>query len=302
MPILQARVSAEKVSVWNDQTGLSRPLRALWLTNSSGVTLDGGSFAVMEAETFAGEGIFEPIRPGEKRLISYATDLAVNASSRHATESQRVTRVRIARGTMTHESEIREKKTYTFRNEDASPRSIIVEHAIRPGFTLRSDVRPVESTAGWMRFRVDVGAKQTASLEIEEARPTEATFMLTNLNADQIGLFARQRTIDNATEEALRRILAQKAAISDIDSRKSSRQAEMERIFDDQQRLRENMKALRGSAEEKALLQRYTQQLSQQETRLEALQKEIGGLEAKQTVEQEKLDRMIAELAVDTKV
>ena len=39
------------------------------------------------------------------------------------------------------------------------------------------------------------------------------------------------------------------------------------------QRLRENIKALKGSAEEKALLQRYTKQLNGQESRLEELKK-----------------------------
>ena len=36
------------------------------------------------------------------------------------------------------------------------------------------------------------------------------------------------------------------------------------------------MKALRGSAEEKQLLQRYTRQLDQQETRIETLQTEMA--------------------------
>ena len=87
----------------------------------------------MEDETFAGEGIFDPIRPDEKRLVSYATDLALNVSSRNNTERERVSRVRINRGTMIQESEIREKKTYTFRNEDTAPRTVIVEHPVRPG-------------------------------------------------------------------------------------------------------------------------------------------------------------------------
>jgi hypothetical protein len=93
---------------------LLRPQRALWLTNSSGLTLDGGSFSVMEDETFAGEGIVDPIRPDEKRLVSYATDLALNVSSRNTTERQRVARVRISHGTMIQESEVREKKTTRF--------------------------------------------------------------------------------------------------------------------------------------------------------------------------------------------
>jgi len=51
VPIVQSPIIAEKVSVWNQQSGLPRPQRALWLTNSSGLTLDGGSFSVMEDET-----------------------------------------------------------------------------------------------------------------------------------------------------------------------------------------------------------------------------------------------------------
>ena len=38
VPILQARVDAEKVTLWSSRQ--PRPLRALWLTNSSGLTLD----------------------------------------------------------------------------------------------------------------------------------------------------------------------------------------------------------------------------------------------------------------------
>ena len=61
--------------------------------------------------------------------------------------------------------------------------------------------------------------------------------------------------------------------MSELDDRKDARDEEMKKIFDDQQRLRENMKALKGSSEEKLLVQRYTQQLNDQETRLEKLGK-----------------------------
>ncbi len=92
VPIVNSSIVAEKISVWNESYGSPRPQRALWRDNTSGLTLDGGSFSVLEEETFAGEGIFEAIRPGEKRLVSYATDLAVTVGSRHNSEHQRVTR------------------------------------------------------------------------------------------------------------------------------------------------------------------------------------------------------------------
>ncbi|HKV28783.1 MAG TPA: carboxypeptidase regulatory-like domain-containing protein, partial [Candidatus Acidoferrales bacterium] len=72
VPIVQVHIGAEKVSLWNNSLNSQRPLRALWMTNSSPLTLDGGSFTVLEDEAFAGEGLTDSIKPGEKRLVSYA--------------------------------------------------------------------------------------------------------------------------------------------------------------------------------------------------------------------------------------
>ncbi|HTT60372.1 MAG TPA: carboxypeptidase regulatory-like domain-containing protein [Bryobacteraceae bacterium] len=302
VPIVQSPIAAEKVSIWNEEAGLLKPQRALWLTNSSGLTLEGGSFSVLEEETFAGEGIFDPIRPNEKRLVSYATDLALNVSSKQGSEQERVTRVRINDGVMTQESEVREKKTYTFRNEDTSPRTVIVEHPVRSGYVLRNAVQPVETTAAWMRFRLEVGAKQTAELVVDEARPIEARYTLTDINGPLVATFVQQRSIDKSVEEALRKVLAQKAVIDDLTARSEARDGEMDKIFDDQKRLRENLKALKGSPEEKALVQRYTQQLNTQETRLETLRKEMEQIEAQKDKAQAGLDRMIGELSFDVKL
>ena len=302
VPIVQSPIEAEKVSIWNEQAGFPRPQRALWLTNSSGLTLDGGSFSVLEEETFAGEGIVEPIRPDEKRLVSYATDLALNASSKNSNERERVSRVRIAQGVLSQSSEIREKKTYTFRNEDSAPRTIIVEHPVRPGYELRGNAQPAEVTSAWMRFRVPVKPKETTTLVVEEAKPLENTYLLTNITSDQLVLFAREQSINKTIEEALRKLIAQKKVVEDLEAQKSARESEAERIFDDQQRLRENLKALKGSQEEKALVQRYTQQLNNQESRLEALQKDSERLDAKVETEQGELDRMIQALSFDVKL
>ncbi len=302
VPIVQSGVQAEKVSVWNEQAGPGRPQRALWLTNSSGLTLDGGSFSVMEDDTFAGEGIFDPIRPGEKRLIAYATDLALNVRARSTSEHERVTHVILAKGMLTQENELREKKAYTFRNEDSTPRSVIVEHPVRLGYELRGDARPVETTAAWNRFRLEVGAKQTSALVVEEARTEQTTYALSNLDANQVALFVKQRSVNPELEAALRRVLAQKDAVAGLESQKSAREEDIEQIFDDQQRLRENMKSLKGSAEEKALLQRYTQQLNAQETRLEELHKEVQQLSQQKDAAQVALDRTIEELAFDVKL
>jgi uncharacterized protein with NAD-binding domain and iron-sulfur cluster len=68
---------------------------------------------------------------------------------------------------------------------------------------------------------------------------------------------------------------------------------------EDQARIRENMKALKGSAKEKALLQRYTKQLDSQEDRLTTLNKEIPDLHQKQAQEQQRLDEMVQPISMD---
>jgi hypothetical protein len=59
------------------------------------------------------------------------------------------------------------------------------------------------------------------------------------------------------------------------------------------------MKALKGSSEEKALLQRYVGQLDSQESRLATLRKETTNLAAQQTQANSELDHMIMEVNVD---
>ena len=115
----------------------------------------------------------------------------------------------------------------------------------------------------------------------------------------QVDLFLTQSAIDKTVEESLRRVLAQKNVIENIRAKQSAVEDENQAIFDDQQRLRDNMKSLKGSVEEKLLIQRYTQQLNQQETKLDELRKQVADLNAQQQREQQKLDRMIQELSFD---
>jgi hypothetical protein len=78
VPILNASVEADKVTVWNEESGV---LRALWLKNTSGQTLDSGTFNIIDSGTFAGEGVFATVHPNERRLLSYAADTAVQVKS-----------------------------------------------------------------------------------------------------------------------------------------------------------------------------------------------------------------------------
>jgi hypothetical protein len=303
VPIVQAHVAAEKVSVWNASLGTPRPLRALWLTNSSPLTLDNGSFTVLENETYAGEGLTDAIKPGEKRLLSYAADLGVRVTDKSENDPQRVTHVRIARGLMIQTSEMRQMESYTVRNDDTTARTVVIEHPLRGGWTVSPDTpKPEETTSNTYRFVVHVEPKDTQILEVKEAEPIATQYQLTNLDANQLEFLIRQKSINSEIEAAFRKILEKKDAIVALNEQSEKLDAERTKIFDDQQRLRENLKALKGSAEERALTQRYTQQLADQENRLDALNKESADLQARETQAQAELDKMIEDLTFDTTI
>jgi hypothetical protein len=300
VPILQTDITAERVSLWSESLGVARPLRALWVNNASSLTLDGGSFSVLDSNTFAGEGLVEAVKPGERRLLSYATDLGLLVDTKLESTRERVTRVRMYRGTMTTTSEDREKKTYIVRNEDTTPRTLVIEHSARPEWKLREDgVKPEEKAAGLYRFRLNVAPKTTERLEVNEAKPLYTRYELNLVTSDDIELLLRQNSINAEIEKALRTIAAQKKVVADLDGTIKERQKAIDQIFADQGRLRENMKALKGSAEEKTLLQRYTKQLDEEETQLDALRKKKQDAEAEQKLANAVLQKMILELQMD---
>jgi len=300
VPIAQTEIEAEKVSLWSGTTGSGRPLRGLWLKNTSPLTFDGGSFSVLENEVFAGEGLTDPIKPGERRLISYATDLGLLVEASKNSQPQHVTRVKISKGVLTQVSELHERTLYTARNQDEGTRTLVVEHPARVEWQLAKAAKePDEKAPGVYRFRIEVPSKATTSLPVEEVRTLATSYQLANLSEDQIGVFVKQGTITGEMAEALKKITAQKAVVAKLEDEMENRQKDIDRIVEDQGRLRENMKALRGSAEEKALLQRYTRQLDEQETQLDALRKRIQDTEAQRDKANLQLENMIGDLQIE---
>ncbi len=297
VPILQSPIEAEKVTIWNENTREIR--RALWITNSSGLTLDSGTFNILESDTFAGEGLIETVHPAERRLISYAADPALRVTMEQESSEKPVTRIHIVKGLMYLTREQRDSRKFTLHNADAAARQVVIEHPARENWKQVEGPKPEETSASYLRFRIEVPAGQTANLHIEEFHPENSEFALTNLDDKQVAFISQQRQLTPAMQEAFRRVLEQKNKVDSLGTQIRTRQHEVETITKDQARLRENMKALKGSAEEKALLQRYAHQLDSQEDRLNALAKEISDLQEKQNQARAQLDQIVQQITLD---
>jgi hypothetical protein len=212
----------------------------------------------------------------------------------------RVSRIRIARGTVFQQSEERQRVTYTIRNEDTTPRIVIVEHPAPDGWKLADGATPEETSAGFHRFRVSVEPKKTAMLTVSDVHPMETRIEVTDDAVNQqMALILRNQTLDAGARNALKAIEAKKGEIATINTTLTTRVMNIAWIEKEQQRLRENMKALKGSAEEKKLLVRYTRQLNQHEDQLDAFTREKSTLEVRRDAMLAELRQMLDALSLD---
>jgi len=300
VPILQSRIDAEKVTLWTANSN-QPPLRAIWIKNGSGLTLDSGTFNIIDGGTFAGEGLLQTVHPDERRLLSFAADTAVRVTSQSDFKNQPVSRIRLTRGLMFITREQRSKVTYSIRNADTAARQVVIEHPVRDGWKLTPEAKPEETSATHHRFRVAVDPGKTSELAVEEFHPEETQVVLTDLTGDQVQALVVENRVTPELQDAFRRVLDQKNKIAGLQTQTGMRRQELDAINRDQRRIRENMKALKGSAEEKDLVQRYTRQLNSQEDRLSALNQEIADLQGQESHEQQKLEAMVQQIAIDQK-
>ncbi|HEX5474007.1 MAG TPA: carboxypeptidase regulatory-like domain-containing protein [Vicinamibacterales bacterium] len=299
VPIVNAKVEAERVSLWNRGAGSGRPLRAIWLTNATPLTLDGGTFSVIDANAFAGEGLMDPVKPGERRLVSYATDLGVMVEAHMDDASGHYTRITAHDGIVVASQEQRQHWMYRLRNEDTTRRTIVIEHPLSPGWTVEADPKPAETTSRSARFRVPLDAKKEATLAITAHHAGETRYDVGNLDNSVITMFEQTGVPSDALRAALAPLLDARKQLAASEDRLGALTNQVNTITRDQDRLRENMKALRGSDEEKQLLQRYTHELGDQEDQLANLRRQIAETTAERDRRQAALSRVVAGLTFD---
>jgi len=275
IPILQMRMDGERVSVYNESARRDRPMSGVRLKNTSALTLEGGTLNVIDGDAYAGEALIERLKPGENRFISFALDLGTLVTARLKADREPVFLVRAVNGVFQAHYYQAEKKTYTVTNQTDRPRTVYLEHPIRKDWALSKDTPPPASkTASIYRFRVELGPRATAELEVAEHRELMDNYLLANLTSRDLELFISRRYVDEPTRTALEKLLDLKSRIAALDARLAAIDREAAEITEDQTRLRENIKALKETAEARQLITRYVAKAGEQETRMEQLRTE----------------------------
>jgi len=208
------------------------------------------------------------------------------------------------------ESSWRTRATTAYRLEPRgeAARFVVVEHPKRAGFTVASPADPVETANAW-RFGVTLGAEadgdptvpthlvcdgEACVLTVVMERIDGRRLSLTNAGGDQLAFFLANVELSATDRAALEALLEAQRGIAELDRQVVALEAQVNELFRDQARIRDNMLALDRNA---TLYRRYLADLEAQENELVRLRETIAGLRAQRVELQRERDALIEALA-----
>ena len=284
IPIVQTKMDGERASIYNEATRRDRPMGGMLLKNLTNLTFEGGSLTVIDRDAYAGEALMERLKPKEQRLISFALDLGMNVRVRNNAMSEPAKLIKVVNGVFQVHYFQTNEKTYQISNQTDREKVLYIEYPVKDGWELTDKTpKPDYTTQRYHRFRVVLGAFQEQNLVVGERQALMDSYALTNISSSDLQLFLNRRYIDDATRQKLAELISLRSQINQIDQKIEALEEEEEKISSDQKRLRENIEALSKTPEAKTLITRYIAKANDQETRIEAIEKETAQFEAEKS-------------------
>lgn len=296
LPIVTSEIEGAKVSIYNPATHPKYPLNGIQFTNSSGLNLMQGPVTVFDGNTYAGDAKLPDVRPGEKRMISYALDLALEVEQVAKSEPEPIVSVKIVKGVLESRRKSTDTRVYNVNNKDSKVRTLLIEQPFSADWTLTEPKEPSERTRDVYRFKVDVAANSKASQTVTQERNWDQAIALLSCGLDQVQFYVNTRVISPRVKEALQQVMARRMAISDIGRQRAELEQQVATIEKEQDRIRENMKALPPNSD---VGRRYLAKLDQQETQIEQLRTQVETTRKQEAEKQADLERFIAALDIE---
>jgi hypothetical protein len=291
LPFLQQKIGARKLLIYSDAS-MQHPMNAAELTNSTGETLDGGPITVFDANAYGGEALVETVKAGDKRLISYAVDLGTRITTAFDSATDAIREVHARRGVMTTRRAVHETRTYTIANVDKKAKTLVIEHPVRYGFKVLNQ-KPAETTSKAYRFEVKLAPGGTEKFPVIEERELENSILITNMNPKDLIDFTQNKAISAAARTQLEQIARTKQSIADTDATLRRTNTEIDSLFRDQERVRQNISNLNQVSGQQEQVQKYARTLAAQESQLATLRDRQNELTQKKAALESELNSLI---------
>lgn len=296
LPIVNAEVQGEKVSIYNPNVQPKHPLYGLKFTNTTDLHLMQGPITVFDGGTYAGDAKIEGLPPGSQRLISYGLDLETEVAPLSKSAPEQLLSVRLLKGTMIASRKFVRSTEYTIKNSGKEAKTVLVEYPLDADWTLVVPKEPSERTRDLYRFAVTAKPGEPAKLVVEEQRIDRQHLALTNLDDNTIGFFVSAKVVSEKVKAALAELVKRRHEIQQLAVNRQQLEQRLAQIGEDQARIRQNMAQLDRASE---VYKNYVKKFSEQETEIEKLREQISALREQENKLRKALDEFLMGLDLE---
>ncbi|MBI3753201.1 MAG: DUF4139 domain-containing protein [Deltaproteobacteria bacterium] len=272
IPIITDDITAERVSIYNQNVLPKNPLSGARLVNTTGKHLLQGPITVLDDNTYAGDAQIDDLPPGQERLLSYAIDMKVQIDGSKTTQEDTIETGKIVKGILHLQRKSIFTREYVVENKDDKEKVVIIEHPFRQGWKLADSPKPVGTTDRLYRFQESVAAGKKAKLVVHEEIVQSETLAILPADFGQLEYYSRSGKIPQKVRDALAKAMEMKKAMTDNQRKIAEKQKEVADITQEQQRIRENMKTVNQTSQ---YYSRLLAKLNEQETKIEKLQAQM---------------------------
>ena len=302
LPFLSREVPMERVSLYQPETHPTHPLAAVEIKNDGETGLPPGVLTLYEESdllkgtAFVGDAQLAVLPQGDKRMVSYALDSKTTidrTDKSNATEGQIAVENGILRIAVKNIAET----TYTVKAPPKEARTVVIEHPKMYDYQLVTpNPKTTEVSGERYRIRVEVKAGDKAIVPVKLENTAWQSYSLDTLNADYLLTFAGRRgQLDAAARKQFETLAAKRREMEAIDIKINEIEQRRNQIFNDQERIRENLQSLTEKSEVK---QRYLNKLNEQEDKIAGIDSEKETLVAQRLQKQQELAELIAKIKI----
>lgn len=270
VPIIDATVDAEMVSVYRSGSASAHPVAAVLLNNSTGISMPPGILTVYDASLgYVGDAQLLGLPAGDSRMASFAADRKISVREEHLPD-RRVTTIKVVDGTIRASVKHRNIVVYHLSGAADGDRSVVIEHPRMEGWTFSGTGSDGE-TSTHHRLKVKLEAGTTRSVTAVHEMVSDETYGLVSADPAMLMEWA-----GSAQEEAVASKLKELAEARRAQARAQSDLRHLEedlRIVErEQERVRQNLDAIPENSD---LHRNYLSMLEEQEGRIAEISRQM---------------------------
>ena len=296
IPIVTDDIDATKVSIYNENVLANHPLNGVRIKNSTHKHLLQGPVTVIEAGSYAGDAQIDDVPPGQQRLLSYGIDLKVLVELGEGSQQQTVQSAVLNKGVLHLTWKDVNSTEFLISNRGEAEKTIVVEFPRQEEWKLDEPAAADETTPSLYRFERNAPAGKTIKLPIRTEMMRLEQVELLPRDVTKLDLYLKLENVPAKVRDALAEVMAAKQAMAATQRQSEEKAQQIAAISTEQARIRENMKAVAASTD---YYNRLVKKLDEQETQIEAWQKELDGLRKQADAQRKDLETKVGQLNVE---